>query len=334
MDAESAEFPKVTAVAVNWNSAALTITLFESIAEAFGQGLRAVVVDNGSADDSVEVLRTFIATRGYETQITLLPLAENLGFTGGVNAGAEAALAATDPPAFIWLLNPDVTTNVRTLNEMVAVALESKAGIVACGSEYLKVDAWPKPFWTWRRNDHWSATKQGRWWPIGAYFGHCVIFDAALVKSLIEADGHFQDPGLFMDWDEWECSLRAKRLGAKIVMARDTEVVHDGGFRTLGKSRRAELRQYYAARNGVSVSRRFMPAWQFWLLLPVRIARDASWFARVRLRGETPHPGCYLLGTLDAFRGRTGRWSQHPADAPVGAAPRLLPQHVSPDAKR
>lgn len=314
---DSATPADVTAIVVNWNSAPLCIELFESLAESFASGLRAVVVDNGSNDDSVGVLERYFETAPHREQFRVVRLPENLGFTGGVNAGTDAALAPGEPPRYIWLCNPDMTLTAGTLPELLAVAAESGAQIVTTGREYLKLDAWPRPFYAWKRSGHWAAMPDRRWWPVGAYFGTCVLFESDFVRRLIQADGHFQDPGLFMDWDEWECTLRARRLNALIVMSRNARFITSTTFRTLGPSKRAHLRQYYAARNAILVGRRNMPAAQFWRLLPVRLARDATWFARVGVRGQRPHLLAYLEGAVDGLRGRTGRWRKHPPSAPV-----------------
>lgn len=323
-----AEPSGVSMIVVNWNSAGLCIGLLDSLEATLAAGLRAVLVDNGSTDDSVAVLERYIASQGYSESVLIHRLAENEGFTGGVNAGADVALAAANPPDYLWLCNPDMTLTADTLPELLAVARESAAQIITTGGEYLKLNAWPKPFYDWRREGHWAGVPDKRWWPVGAYFGTCVLFEANLVRRLIAHDGHFQDPGLFMDWDEWECTFRARRLGAKIVMSRDAAYQTVTGFRTLGPSARAKVRQYYAARNGIVVGRRNMSAWQFWAVLPVRFARDASWFIRVGLRGARPHPICYIEGTIDGLCGRMGRWRKHPSDAPPSAmfpGPRPMP---------
>lgn len=330
VSASGADPSAVTAIVVNWKSAEFCLGLFDSIEATLGAGLRVVVVDNGSNDDSLEVLRAYISAHGYEGQFEVVPLSENLGFTGGVNAGAEAALASAEPPEFLWLCNPDMTLTPETLPELLAVAAESRAQIITTGREYLKLDAWPRPFYAWRREGHWAGLENERWWPVGAYFGTCVLFQAQLVRDLIRADGHFQDPGLFMDWDEWECTHRARRLGALIVMSRDARFASDTGFRTLGPSRRARVRQYYAARNAIVVGRRNMTARQFWMLLPVRFARDASWFVRMAARRRQPHPGSYIAGTIDGFGGRMGRWKHHPAAAPPDASMVPGPRPVPP----
>lgn len=120
-----------------------------------------------------------------------------------------------------------------------------------------------------------------------------------------------------MDWDEWECTLRARKFGAKTVMARDAEFWHDYAARTIGHSPIAPIRQYYVARNSAFVARRYLPARRFWPAFALRLARDYIWLAVVRLRGGAPHPWAHMQGTWDGLRGNLGRWKHHPDVLPA-----------------
>jgi GT2 family glycosyltransferase len=151
-----------------------------------------------------------------------------------------------------------------------------------------------------------------RWFRAGLYPGSCTLFEAKLVRELIARDGQFLDAELFLDWDEWDCTRRADRLGARVILSRDAPEDHDASSRTSGKSPMAAARQYYQSRNAIVVGRRYMPAWQFWLTLPLHLARDFSWFARLRLKGAEPNEKAYTLGAIDGLRGKMGRWKHHP----------------------
>jgi GT2 family glycosyltransferase len=311
---ETEDFASVTAVIVTWHSAPDTLALLAALREAFAEGLRGVIVDNASGDGTAEAVALAVnADSALRGAIRVVAEAENGGFTGGVNRGVNEALAGECRPRFIWLLNPDGIATAETLREMLVVATESGADIttVLVGGRYLEPDAWPRPLYG-RPPDHWSSRAQGRWWPVGSYGGASVLFRSALVDRLIRTDGFFQDPELFMYWDEWDTTLRAKRFGVKTVVAAGARFQHPDGVRTLGDTADARFRQYYMARNVVIVSRRNMPAWQFWAVLPIHFARDLAWFVRVWRAGRQPHPWCYILGTIDAFLGRRGRWSRHP----------------------
>lgn len=100
---------QILTVIVNYRSAPLTIACLQSLADErqHEPGLRVVVVDNPSGDDSVATLRTAIDSHEWADWVTVLPMPKNGGFAYGVNAGVQPALASDAPPDAFWLLNPD-----------------------------------------------------------------------------------------------------------------------------------------------------------------------------------------------------------------------------------
>ena len=95
-------------VIVNYRTPALVVDCLRSLAAevATEPGLRVVVVDNASGDDSVAVLRSAIRDEVW-TWAEVKPLDRNGGFAFGNNAAIRELLKRTDPPAYVWLLNPD-----------------------------------------------------------------------------------------------------------------------------------------------------------------------------------------------------------------------------------
>ena len=78
---------RVTAVVVNWNSAADAAECIESLLRTDGVSLGTLLVDNASTDNSVARLRERFAT------IDMLQAGANLGYAGGNNRGIERVLA-------------------------------------------------------------------------------------------------------------------------------------------------------------------------------------------------------------------------------------------------
>ncbi len=305
----------VTAVIVNWKTPALVLELLRGLGPSFDRGLRAVVVDNGSGEESVRALQDAVRESAHARAITFIASPRNLGYGNAVNLAAETALAADEPPAYLWLLNPDVHIEPGTLDELRAVANEAGAGIVSApegGPGMAGFGRWPRPFYARHQDILVRAPAGARWCATGRCANWCALHDARMVRQLMERDGQFLDGSFFMDWDEWDCSLRARDLGWKVVAALRCGATHDTTPRATGSAPMAPVRQYYQARNGIVVARRHMPAWQFWLLLPVHVARDLSWFARLRAAGKGPHERAYLRGLRDGLRGRLGRWERHP----------------------
>jgi GT2 family glycosyltransferase len=101
--------PLVSVIVVNYNRAEL---LRECLRSLVGQSYftqEILVVDNGSSDDSLEVVRTF-----SDKRIRLLPLDENLGFAGGCNVAIREARGE-----FVALINNDAVAHEKWIEELV-----------------------------------------------------------------------------------------------------------------------------------------------------------------------------------------------------------------------
>ncbi|WP_174279667.1 glycosyltransferase family 2 protein, partial [Sphingomonas bacterium] len=85
-------------IIVNYRTPDLTLQCVASLlpARARFPGLRAIVVDGGSADDSAGRIAAGVAARGWDDWATVLPLDVNGGFAFANNR-AIAALAAAGP---------------------------------------------------------------------------------------------------------------------------------------------------------------------------------------------------------------------------------------------
>lgn len=117
--------PRILAIVLNWNGAAMTRACCAGLAEQTRPGLHVRVVDNGSTCDTVETLRA--ACPGAEVVAT----GRNLGFAGGVNAGLRAGggFATFD---YVWLVNNDAVCDPDALARLLAAA-EADASLAAVG---------------------------------------------------------------------------------------------------------------------------------------------------------------------------------------------------------
>lgn len=117
---------KVFVIIVNWNGKKDTQTCLSSLAniEKHNVDFHVIVVDNGSADDSV------VSIRKKYPWVTVLPTGKNLGFTGGNNIGIAYALG--HQADFVWLLNNDTFVDSHVLDILRAFR-DPKVGI--CGSK-------------------------------------------------------------------------------------------------------------------------------------------------------------------------------------------------------
>src|SRR5215213_2552764 len=113
--------PEIAVVVVNWNGAHLLRTCLGSLRAQTFADFEAILVDNGSSDDSLElVARDF-------PEVRVVALADNLGLAGGTSAG----IAVTDAPIIVTL-NNDTEADPRWLDELhAALAAHPEAGSAA-----------------------------------------------------------------------------------------------------------------------------------------------------------------------------------------------------------
>ena len=105
-------------ILVNWKNAPLTLRAAHSIAPQMGEGDHLVIVDNGSDDDSLTVLREGLSMlRGAAdpARVSLVNAGTNDGFGAGVMAGA----AGLSEEAVV-LLNNDATVRDGFLDALLA----------------------------------------------------------------------------------------------------------------------------------------------------------------------------------------------------------------------
>jgi GT2 family glycosyltransferase len=110
---------KLSVVVVNWNSRADLEACLESLRAQTHRDLEVVVIDNASADGSVEMVRT------RYPEVRLLAQTDNLGFAEACNLGIDAT---TGP--WVAMLNNDATAEPRWAEALVEVARDAPA---ACG---------------------------------------------------------------------------------------------------------------------------------------------------------------------------------------------------------
>ena len=132
-------------VIVNYRSAELTRDCLQSLAAEYPRtaDFEVVVVDNGSPDSSVAVLRTAIERHGWGDWVRLVDRGVNDGFAAGNNAAIRPALADPSPPRDIMLLNPDTVVRpgfLQPLREFLEK--HPKVGIV--GSRLEDPDGTPQ----------------------------------------------------------------------------------------------------------------------------------------------------------------------------------------------
>lgn len=141
---------RVTIILVNWNGGQDTIECLESLLLLDYPDFRIVVCDNGSSDNSSEMIENWAnrndtriavfnrieaeagGSPSVDPALTLIRCDENLGFAGGNNVGLRYVLARGGAD-YCWLLNNDTVVEPDALTHLVSrMQQQPTAGI--CGS--------------------------------------------------------------------------------------------------------------------------------------------------------------------------------------------------------
>ncbi|MCY2978696.1 MAG: glycosyltransferase family 2 protein [Planctomycetota bacterium] len=120
-------------VILNFRTPSLCIDAIASVVpQSRSQGdTEIIVVDGGSGDDSVSMLRAAVDEHDWSDIVRLLDLQENHGFAAGNNAAIAQLLQRNPECGLIWLLNPDTVLREHALEELVdALAEYPSWGIV------------------------------------------------------------------------------------------------------------------------------------------------------------------------------------------------------------
>ena len=226
----------------------LTIDCLHSLSGEIGRvpGARVGLLENGTGGDAGERLRQVIDENGWNSWIDLSVVETNLGFTGGNNLLIRPALASTDPPDYVLLLNADTIVKEHSLDALVEfMDSHPHAGIAGSRQVWPSGEVRASPFrflslateldgglklgvvskilsrWALEPPKPKVTTKAD--WVSGA----CMI----LRKSLLEEIG-LLDEGLYTYFDDVDICLRAKRAGWETWYVVESNIVHLGGAST------------------------------------------------------------------------------------------------------
>ncbi len=114
--------PAVQVVIPTWNGASLLPGALDSLARQDYPNVTVLVVDNGSSDDTISVVRH------RWPDIAIIALPENTGFARATNCGIKAGTSE-----LVALVNNDVELHPRWITEMVAALAENPAAGSATG---------------------------------------------------------------------------------------------------------------------------------------------------------------------------------------------------------
>lgn len=257
-----ADVPLVAALILNFRLPAATVQCVADLQASGHPRLRTLVLDNGSADDSLQRLQREV------TQATVIGLPRNLGYCTAMNLGLD--WARRQGAELVLFLNNDLRLPAGFLPPLVDVLL-GDADVGAVAPTVLRPDGrvWCQgadlafhPNLVRLRGEGAAPapTTEG---PHAVDFlpGACVLFR----RTDLEAIGGL-DADYFMYWEDADLCLRLRARGKRCVWLPWTRVVHEPSASSGGG--RTPLRKFLCAANAVRFLRAHgtLRLWLAWLL--------------------------------------------------------------------
>jgi GT2 family glycosyltransferase len=242
--------PSLASVIIpNWNGAVHLPACLDTLRRQTFKDRETIVVDNGSTDNSLDLL----AERYPEVQIVALP--HNLGYAGGCNAGLRAAQGEV-----LVILNNDTEVTPTWLAELViSLDRHPDAGMATpkvllwddrtrlhTTGDYVRTSGIPDSRGVWQRDE-------------GQFDDQIYVFGAAGVapayrRTMLEDTGLF-DASFSSYCEDVDLSWRAQLAGYRCVYAPRSVLYHK-----VSATGKGTVRSYYVARNTIWMLVKNLPA--------------------------------------------------------------------------
>lgn len=217
--------PKVVISILTWNGYIDTVACLESIYRMNYENYEVVVIDNGSSDNSFDMIRNrYPLARIIQSK-------ENMGYTGGNNIVMRYALEQRAD--YVWLLNNDTVVDRNALLELVNYIEERKnVGLVSSIIYYKS-----HPDRIQYAGSYIDLDTLDVIYPENNDIEHRKLFDvcknvcvwgtALLIRTeLIERVGYL-DEKYFAYWEDTEYSIRSLKKGYRNAICYDSIVYHN-----------------------------------------------------------------------------------------------------------
>ena len=230
----------LSVIIVNWNTRQLLAECLRSVKDNLQDlSIELFVVDNGSTDSSLEMVRIEFP------EVTLIENRENLGFAMANNQAIQRSQGR-----YILLLNSDAFLTLNAIQKMICV-MEFDLSIGIAGARLVYPDGRPQVshgplpnFWIevcslyGLDKLHKVKVDQQDYEDTGWVDGACML----IRKTLLDQVG-LLDESFFMFSEEVDLCNRCHKLGAKVVYIQSVNVIHVRGGST-GQTVQRVMRLY------------------------------------------------------------------------------------------
>lgn len=283
---------KVTVVIPNYNGMKYICNCLDSLKsqEEMAFPFDVIVVDNGSADGSLELIRD-----SYPWSV-LIPLKQNTGFCHAVNVGIQQS----ETP-YVILLNNDTEVKAGFVRNLVE-AMDSHKNLFSASARMVM---WDRPDLIDSAGDLYCvlgwAFSRGKGKQAGLYHAPCNIFascgGAAIYrKSVLDEIGLF-DENHFAYLEDIDLGYRSQVYGYRSQYVPGAEVIHAGSAST--GSRYNDFKTKHASANSIYLIGKNMPLLQILINIPFLAV---GFFVKTLFFIRKKMGILYLKGLLEGFR--------------------------------
>jgi len=278
--------PKLAVALLCYNNKDLLEQFLPSIVNSIpkDQGVKLVVIDNASTDDTQDYLKQF----GSQLEVVTIPV--NRGFTNGYKVGLEQIDAE-----IFCLLSSDVEISASWIEPVLKMfETDSNIGVIqpkikswhrkdefeyaGAGGGYIDYQGYPfcrgRIFYDIEKDESQYDDPAEIFWASGA----CFFIRAELYKSSGGLDDDF-----YAHMEEIDLCWRIKNQGYKIMVCPSSEVFHVGGAVIAYGSSQKVFRNH---RNNLIMLLKNLPADQVVGKIILRLFMDALAFVNIAMRGQ------------------------------------------------
>ncbi len=212
---------KVTVVIPNYNGIKYIRNCMDSLRRQTGEPFDILVIDNASADGSLEILE------GEYQEARVIALEENTGFCHAVNLGIQESKTP-----YVILLNNDTVVKPDFVTSLVK-AIEAREDIFSVSAQMLSMedenildgagDGYNIFGWAYARGKGQPADKYTRKAEVFSACGGAAIYR----KSIMEQIGYF-DEKHFAYLEDVDIGYRARIYGYRNMYEPSAKVIHAG----------------------------------------------------------------------------------------------------------
>jgi len=276
---------RVAIIVLNWNGWRDTLACVASLQELDYPNYEIVIVDNGSTDESPAEIR-----KAYP-DLTLLEMADNLGFAAGNNYAIRYAV--DEGCDLVWLLNNDTVVAHGALSALVTEALsDRRIGMV--GSK-IRFYSQPRTIgfaggainMATTRTRHAGRHEQdvGQW-DVARDVDYVSGCSMLVSRELVEDVG-LMDRRFFLFFEETDWAVRARQKGWRVRFQPGSTIWHtvsataelDSPYMVFHFTRSMLL---FAKKHSSRLLFTFITAAVFWVLRPLMRGKPTAALAGVR----------------------------------------------------